>query len=192
MHSDSLPWPRSIKWLHIFLALFITFQLMSELDMKAIWKQVGITAFRHFLFESHMWIGLASTVVIVLFWSVVATHAPLRAHLFPYTGVYRARILKDVQGALRGVFPPAGMRGGLPGLVHGLGLLAISAMGASGVVLFVMIFSAGGVKPGTAYALPHAIHSLVANLVWAYWWGHIGMALLHALRTPRILRIFIP
>jgi cytochrome b561 len=65
-------------------------------------------------------------------------------------------------------------------------------MGASGVVMFVMIYAAGGVKPGDPYAIPHAIHSLIANLVWAYWWGHIAMALLHASRTPRILRIFIP
>ncbi|MBE7561729.1 MULTISPECIES: cytochrome b/b6 domain-containing protein [Acidithiobacillus] len=193
MHgSDSLPWPRSVKWLHIFLALFITFQLMSELDMKAIWKHVGISAFRHFLFVSHMWVGMASTLVIILFWLVVAGNAQLRAHLFPYHGVYLQRIGKDIQGATRGIFPPAGMRGGLPGLVHGLGLLAISTMGASGVVMFVMIYAAGGVKPGDAYGIPHAIHSLIANLVWAYWWGHIAMALLHALRTPRILRIFIP
>ncbi|MDD3760951.1 MAG: hypothetical protein PHO57_09005 [Acidithiobacillus sp.] len=37
-----------------------------------------------------------------------------------------------------------------------------------------------------------SIHSLVANLLWAYWGGHIAMALLHALKNPRILRIFVP
>lgn len=186
------PWPQSVKWLHIFLASFVTFQLMSELDMKAIWKHLGISPFRHFLFEAHMWVGMACAVVMLLFWIVIARSAPLRAHLFPYTGVYRQRIIKDLQNGLRGIFPPAGMRGGLPGLVHGLGLLAISGMALSGTVMFVLILSAGGLKPGANYQLPHTLHSLLSNLVWAYWWGHIGMALLHALKSPRILRIFIP
>ena len=61
MHSEISAWPKSVKWLHILWVLSITFQWVSELDMKAIWKYVDISAFRCFLLAAHMWAGIAST-----------------------------------------------------------------------------------------------------------------------------------
>ena len=36
------------------------------------------------------------------------------------------------------------------------------------------------------------LHSFIANLAWVYWYGHIGMALLHEILGHRVLaRIFL-
>ncbi|MBU2753170.1 cytochrome b/b6 domain-containing protein [Acidithiobacillus sp. CV18-2] len=186
-------WPSQLKWLHAALAVLVTFQLFSQLKMHAIWKHVGVAPYQHVLYWAHMLLGTMTFLVILLFWHQIFLSRDLRLHLFPYVGVHRGRIWDDLRHSLRGVLPEGGMRGGLPGLVHGLGILVVTAMGLSGILMFYLILSAHGVKPAaTYYEFPKSIHSLVANLLWAYWGGHIAMALLHALKNPRILRIFVP
>jgi hypothetical protein len=64
--------------------------------------------------------------------------------------------------------------------VHGLGLLTVTAMAATGTVLF---FS-GGVVFHDAMAL----HRMIANLMWAYLIGHSGLAALHHLLGSDLLR----
>jgi cytochrome b561 len=67
----------------------------------------------------------------------------------------------------------------LASAVHGLGLLAALAMGASGAWLFTQAVPGG---------LVLETHKLVSNLMWAYVVGHAGLALLHQASGHRVLQ----
>ncbi|MEY2340822.1 cytochrome b/b6 domain-containing protein [Acidithiobacillus sp. IBUN Pt1247-S3] len=193
MENSVHEWPRHLRWLHTAFAVLITFQLLSELDMHAIWKSVGVTPLQHGLFVAHMAFGALAFGVITLFWWQIIKNPALRRHLFPYAGVHGARIFSDIEGVIRGELPAGGLRGGLPGMVHGGGILVVTAMAISGVIMLMLILSAGLVKPAAFwYQPPHYVHSLLSNLLWAYWVGHVFMALAHSLQNSRILRIFVP
>lgn len=160
-------WDRTIGMLHFALAFLVTCQLLIALNMK------------HFgLFTWHRNVGFCIAIVIFLHW-VYIRYNRLGEHFFPYT----ARGMKAVFGELIslpiGKLPRGGKRLGLPGLIHGLGLLTISMMAATGIIIYIL-YSLG---------LPHyyikLIHKFFAELLWIYWFGHVGMALIHHLFEKR-------
>ncbi|MGA7801942.1 MAG: cytochrome b/b6 domain-containing protein [Gammaproteobacteria bacterium] len=180
---------RPTRFLHFGLALTVTFQLAISLVMQARAHQgVPPGAFAHGAFEAHRFVGLAAVAIVVLhwLWSLRPHMDGGIGHLFPWAGADRARVMTDVRGLLRGRVPDSGPRGGLAGAIHGLGLLAVTAMAVSGTVLFVAFPEAGPV-PAAAHNAAE-VHSAIANLVWAYWFGHVGMALLHHLTGHDTLR----
>ncbi|MHB1266666.1 MAG: cytochrome b/b6 domain-containing protein, partial [Acidithiobacillus ferriphilus] len=75
---------------------------------------------------------------------------------------------------------------------HGLGLLAVTGMALMGFIMFFLIPNYGVAAPIGFYQLPKKMHDFLSSFVWLYWWGHIGMATLHASKSPAILRIFRP
>jgi hypothetical protein len=168
----------------------MTFELMSELDMKAIWKRKGELHFRHILFHAHMWVGMAMAVVIALFWLQIYYNEQVRAHLFPYRGTYLQNICVDITGMIKGCFPESGLRGGLPGLIQGVGLLAVTGMAFTGVTMFFLIPSFGASAPIHIYQIPKKIHDYISEFVWVFWWVHISAGLLHFFRSPRFPAIF--
>ena len=184
--------PRSTRWIHVGFALVVTFLLFSELDMKAIWKKFGELPFRHLLFHAHMWVGMFATIIVIAFWTQVFYNKSIRSHLFPYSGEYLENICRDIKGLADRRLPPSGMRGGLPGMIHGLGLLAVTGMALLGFIMFFLIPNYGVAAPISFYQIPKKLHDFLSSFVWLYWWGHIGMAMLHAAKSPAILRIFRP
>ena len=60
--------------------------------------------------------------------------------------------------------------------VHGLGLLLMTAMAATGTLFYLMNWLVMIGQPATELVLEG--HKLGANLVWAYLIGHAGLALL--------------
>ncbi len=180
---------RTTRFLHYGLALTVTFQLAISLVMQArAHHGVPPGAFAHGAFEAHRFVGLAAVAIVVLhwLWSVRPHMDGGIGHLFPWVGSERARLISDLRGLLRGQVPESGPRGGLAGAIHGLGLLAATGMAVTGTVLFVKFPEAGAV-PATARTAAE-VHSAVANLVWAYWFGHVGMAVLHHLTGHDTLR----
>ena len=192
MSEEIQQWPRSTRWIHVGFALVVTFLLFSELDMKAIWKKVGELPFRHFLFHAHMWVGMFATLVILAFWLEIVRIKKLRSHLFPYSGEYLENICTDIKGLADRRLPPSGMRGGLPGMVHGFGLLAVTGMAILGFVMFFLIPNYGVAAPIGIYQIPKKLHDFLSSFVWLYWWGHIAMAALHTIKSPAVLRVFRP
>ncbi|WP_436395618.1 cytochrome b/b6 domain-containing protein [Acidithiobacillus ferriphilus] len=192
MSESVQDWPRSTRWIHVGFALVVTFLLFSELDMKAIWKKFGELPFRHLLFHAHMWVGMFATIIVIAFWTQVFYNKSIRLHLFPYSGEYLENICRDIKGLADRRLPPSGMRGGLPGMIHGLGLLAVTGMALLGFIMFFLIPNYGVAAPISFYQIPKKLHDFLSSFVWLYWWGHIGMATLHAAKSPAILRIFRP
>ena len=71
--------------------------------------------------------------------------------------------------------------------MHGLGLLTVTAMLASGSLLFLTLEYGPGVH-SSAFALLADIHGMFASLMWVYLAGHVGAVLLHGRRGDPVAR----
>jgi cytochrome b561 len=94
--------------------------------------------------------------------------------------------IKDVPKWLAGEFP--GQKEEtipLVGAIHGLGLLAVSAMAVSGTILFFGIGPDGAMSGFVTVV--RAGHGYMGNLIWVYFCGHVGMAVLHQWRGDRLI-----
>ncbi|MEM5470411.1 cytochrome b/b6 domain-containing protein [Hoeflea sp. AS60] len=136
------------------------------------------------LFATHQYVGLAALIFAFAFWSVmmVRNHGTDRGALFPWlVSDRRSALLNDLRAhisALRKLrLPGYHDHNPLASAVHGLGLLLMTAMAVTGSVYFAASWF--GAQTATAVGWDLEIHSLLANLVWAYLIGHAGLALIH-------------
>ena len=171
-------WSIPTRLLHMAMAFTVSLQLLLSLVMVPPDEEHASTIAR-FAFEAHQWVGLAAVVVVIFhwLWSTLSLQDGGLAHLFPWGSRARSAIKEDLAKLRNRELPEGGPRGGLPGLVHGLGFLAVTGMALSGLVLFI-IFPENG-KPGATVETVAEIHSFIANFVWIYWFGHLAMALGH-------------
>jgi cytochrome b561 len=171
-------WSLPTRWLHIGLALTVTVQLFISLIMEPpIHKDASALA--HGAYQVHEAVGLAAVAVVLAhwLWTALAGADGGLAHLFPWRGAAFAAVKADIAALMNRRLPDGGPRGGLPGLVHGLGFLAVSGMAATGAVLFAIFPDTG--RPGPIAHFFKEVHEFLSNFVWAYWYGHVGMAVLH-------------
>ena len=188
MTNQSSVWDRPTRFLHLGLALTVTVQLLVSLFMVPPGSRHPSTLVGHVGFLVHEWVGLCALCIVLAHWTwaILSSGSASLGHLFPFTRDGRREIAVELRELLSGRLARGGPRGGLSGLVHGLGLLAVSAVAVTGGMLFVMLPTNGDPS-----ALAHHIgdlHSLISKLVWTYWSGHIGMALLHQFAGDDTLR----
>lgn len=171
-------WSLPTRWLHIGLALTVSLQLLISLVMEPP-DEEHATALARAAFEAHEAVGLAAVLIVVVhwLWSTIGKADGGLAHLFPWSGSAWAEVKADIAGLMNRRLPDGGPRGGLPGLVHGLGFLAVTGMAVTGAVLFVIFPETG--KPSDTVEFFAEIHEFISNFVWAYWFGHVGLALIH-------------
>jgi len=171
-------WSIPTRLLHMAMALAVSLQLLLSLVMVPPDEEHASTLAR-LAFEAHQWVGLAAVVVVILhwLWSAISRQDGGLPHLFPWSSRARSAIKDDLAKLTNRELPEAGPRGGLPGLVHGLGFLAVTGMALSGLVFFILFPENG--KPGATVETVAKIHGFVANFVWVYWFGHVAMALGH-------------
>ncbi len=174
-------WDGATRGLHWGLALLITFQLFGGLLVSAPNTLV--------YFYIHEFVGLFAAVVVLFtwLWGYANDDMPL---LFPWGGEGRAEVMKEVKELLKGKLPKVGRRRGLSSFVHGLGLLAVTGMSATGVLIFFVIPGGHGASASSthygAFTELAVMHRSLANLVWAYWFGHVGFAVLHQLKGNNV------
>jgi cytochrome b561 len=185
-------WDRGTRWLHGGLSLAVTFQLFVSLVMEVPQpglrpQPLGLQGFR-----AHECVG-ATLIAIVLahwIWVLGRPHGQAIRHLFPWDRLGRAGIVADLRNLKGGKLPEGGPGGGLPGLIHGLGLLAVTGMAASGG-LILLLFAPGSRDPLLQQVVN--LHAALANVVWLYWLGHVSMVIVHESRGHRIVAgIFKP
>jgi hypothetical protein len=129
---------------------------------------------------------MGSLGIVLAFWIwAVARHGETRLEeLFPWASPRRTReIFSDIicqSHELTGAELFDRVSQILASTIHGLGLLVVTAMVATGTVYFL----ASGIVAHDALAL----HRLISNLMWAYLIGHAAIALLHHLLGSDILR----
>lgn len=177
--SESTVWAKQTRFLHFGLATTVSFQLLISLVMEAPESGEKRTLLESLSFEIHEWVGMLALLVVLAHWawSLIAKDNSNIRQLFPWGKAGRASVLADLSLLKAGKLPGGGGRGGLPGLMHGLGFLAVTGMALTGGVLF-FILPEDGSKNDLA-ELIHHVHGFIANFVWAYWGGHLAAAFLH-------------
>jgi cytochrome b561 len=186
--STSGQWSRPLRLLHLLLAIAVTLQLCIGSLMRSPHQGRPDT----FGFEAHEVLGFTVLALILLhwLWSVTHPNEGLR-HLFPWSKAGLRRVAREFWQTVRYRQLPAGGPGtdvGLAGFVHGLGLLAVTAMVLTGLTFY--LSRMGGASPDTLEIIEE-IHATFAVITWIYWGGHLAVTLLHSLlRHPTFMRMF--
>ncbi|MEO8713623.1 MAG: cytochrome b/b6 domain-containing protein [Acetobacteraceae bacterium] len=172
----------STRMIHLLLLLSVLHQLIGSEFMQRPFPGEPPA----WPYSLHEYIGLSSLGTVGAFWVwTIVRHGETRlARLIPWFSIAR---LQDVAADLAMQFRRLS-RGNLPddedgafaSAIHGLGLLAVTAMAMTGSVFFV--------THGTSLAhTALSLHKLIANLVWVYLFAHAGVAVLHYLLGSDIL-----
>jgi len=187
---------RLTRWLHVGLVLAIPLQLLSEEFMRH--PKVGRvrTDAEIAFFEMHEWVGMAALAIVLIhiLWSTTKAGGGL-ARLFPYfsAGGCKSIIaeLKQVPGWFTGKLHATAEESALAGAVHGLGLLLVIAMGATGAVIFFGMDEVTGQMGDFAHDMKE-LHETFGPLVWIYLIGHVGMVALHKIKGHDLLSRISP
>jgi cytochrome b561 len=173
---------RTTRWLHAGIALGVTAQLGLSLIMEAPddKDEVLASGLPLQLFEAHEFIGMALLALLVLhwLWSLSGHVHGGVGHLFPWLSKERMdQVRGEIRDACKFKVPDPETSNELAGAVHGLGLLAATAMAATGAVIFFNLSATGHMTAlGETF---HNIHGVVALLMWAYLIGHFAVAVIH-------------
>lgn len=162
------------RLVHAGLAIAVIIQLSTSLVMHA--GRAGDP-----FFKVHSFSGLTAMVFVTLFWivAVVRTSGTDPGMLLPWFSQARRRaLLQDIKTTLsalgKGRLPPFKEASPLAAMVHGLGLLLMTAMASSGTLYFFLSDTRLGFVEWVIEA-----HKLLASLVWVYLIAHSFMALLY-------------
>ena len=191
--SPSSFWDANTRLLHLGLASLVTFELLASLIMQEPESGRPITGFGGAMLELHEWIGMAALAIVLLhwLWSLWGAAQGGVNHLFPWRREDRVRMGQELRDLASLHLPPGGPEGRLSGFVHGLGLLAVTAMVLTGAVLFFgMPEESSRLTPLTETS--EEIHEIFATIVWIYWGGHVALAVLHEVlaRDGSLSRMF--
>jgi cytochrome b561 len=156
----------------------VTLQLAISLIMEPP-DEKSASAVARAAFEAHEVVGVAAVIIVLAhwLWSLSSRADGGLARLFPWSGSAWLEVKSDAVRLMDRQLPEGGSRGGLPGMVHGLGFLAVTGMALTGALLFVLFPETG--KPDDTVEFFADIHSFISNFVWVYWGGHVALALLH-------------
>ena len=181
MANEEIPtsrWSRPLRAIHLLLAIAVTAQLFIGSFMRSPHAGRPDT----FGFETHEFLGFAILALILLHWIWSATHPNegLR-HLFPWTRAGLLNAAREFWQAVRYRQLPAGGPGkdaDLAGFVHGLGLLAITAVALTGGTFYLVRMAGAG---RGALEILEDVHDTFAVIAWIYWGGHLAVTVLHSL-----------
>ena len=179
------------RLIHAGLAGAIIVQLASSQIMNP--DGAGNTAF-----VVHQYAGLAAFGFVVAFWanSMLRRIGTPIGLMIPWLSGARLRALgQDIMlhlTALKRLRLPAHDEASpLASAVHGLGLLLMTAMAASGVAYYFL--NTGDPDAGGAIGWIMTVHVGLANLVWIYLIGHAAMAVLaHLIGSLPLGRMWSP
>lgn len=171
-------WSASIRRMHMLLALTVSAQLVIGLSLDRD---------RPWLFEVHEWFGLAIAAIVVGFWIVaIRNRAEGISHMFPWSVRRLKQVAGELRDAVQGRLPAGGPDSSLPGLIHGIGFLAATALAASGTIIFVLL-QIGQIRTDFGHTI-REIHETIATVLIAYWLIHTAMAGLHWLKGQSVVK----
>ncbi len=168
-------WSQTIRWLHFGLAFSVTSQLFLSLGMEESDEAEGLT---QWLFIGHELFGLLALGFAGFHWGwLLGGHDGGLKRLFPLGSAGWQAVREDLRGLMRLYLPRGGPRPGLPSLVEGLGLSVVTVQGLVGLTMFVVLPPIGQLPEQFEWLTE--FHAALGSLVWVYWLGHGGMAILH-------------
>lgn len=171
-------WSLATRVLHLSMVITVSAQLALSLIMAPP-NEENASILASTAFEAHEAFGVAALLIVLAHWLwmlIKQTDGGI-ANLFPWFGKAREEVINDVKALLKGQLPQGGVRGGLPGFIHGMGFLAVTGIAISGGLLFVLL-PENGPFPGSVKFLAET-HEFFGPLVWTYWGAHSAVALLH-------------
>ncbi|OWY08872.1 hypothetical protein B6V73_20020 [Thioclava sp. JM3] len=165
---------------HMGLALATITQLVTSLIFVA--PSPGKSG--NIWYEIHEYGGLTAFGFVLLFWLALTARRLGTAPglLFPwFSGPSLRAVWSDTKAHLAAVtrfrLPPFEEHGALASAVHGLGLLLVTAMVATGTIYY--FINTGNSDAGGLVGVLMFVHKTLANVVWAYLIGHAGLAVIH-------------
>ncbi|MFQ5356184.1 MAG: cytochrome b/b6 domain-containing protein [Mariprofundaceae bacterium] len=182
---------RSVRILHLAIMLDVLIQLVSELFMKVPKAGEMILPVERIVFMVHEWNGFIVLALVVAYIMYLTDGEGGWNRLFPWTSAAGCKglwqeIRQDVPGWFRGKLKKPADAHYIAGTVHGLSILLVIGLGASGIMIFMGLESDGSMSP--EIKLLRELHSKMGTLMWVYIFGHTGMALIHQLSGHRILQ----
>lgn len=174
-------------WLHGALATGVVIEL-ALLSVMRVPPGVGLGVrdWHRAAFEIHCRVGPAVTVVWALHWVWICLPfaRPGVGYLFPWwRRDGRATLLRELKELLRLELPARHEPSPLVGTVQGLGLCALSGSVVGGMIAYLAYFR--GVPMPDRFLHDVALEQIVMSwLVWAFFAGHVSMALRHSLTRP--------
>ncbi len=174
MHRD---WSNNYRFLHGIFASLILLQLILSVFMSS--KKPGLP---NVLFNIHITVGPVLAGVILALWVYVLTNPSIRRHFFPYGEDFKY-VISDFKSLRSFKLAEAGPRPGLPGFVHGLGLLDVSVVLIAGLIMhFLSPFSIKDPSLKPIVFLFMKMHDIFGFTMWFYAAGHGFMGLLHRIK----------
>lgn len=187
--SEQAGYSPGTRLFHAGLAIAVLTQLASSQFMQA--PENGKPG--NWVFEVHEYSGLTAMAMALGLWVVIMTRigGTDTGLLLPwFSAARRKAFLADTTRhwtAVRSFRLPADRpESPFAAAIHGLGLLLVTAMAATGTAYW--IGGIAGYEDGVSVWLAINLHGFLANLVWAYLIGHTGMALIHHYAGMQSLR----
>ncbi|MGB5353644.1 MAG: cytochrome b/b6 domain-containing protein [Woeseia sp.] len=174
------PHSRTTRFFHMSIALLVISQLATSKFMV----HPGKDREGDLLFEIHEYSGMLALFVICGFWLHIlrrgrGTNPALLFPWFSSAGLQAFWI--DVKAHLKSVLsfkiPDHVENGPLASGVHGLGILLISLMTATGTTWFISQQIGDSAKWWGGAA--KEVHEIFSNLVWVYFIAHAGLAIIN-------------
>lgn len=187
------------RWLHLGLMLGVLLQLSSSLLMTHPDEHGGPVG--KLLMELHQLDGLAVAAIVLanLLWALMLRGSPEKrqvAVLFSRNVWKDAHlVLKKLPAALTGKTAFISPANSLSLIVEMLGLLAMSGMAITGILIWFNNDAGGGhshehVSQGMEILMTS--HALLSKLLWLYVVGHVSMAIMHMRAGARPFARILP
>lgn len=184
-----MKWTLPTRILHGILAAAVLHQLVVSWLMER--PRPGKNT-ANLAYEFHEVVGLASLAILGLYWLWVLFRRFDRGagEILPWFSAPRRRALVEdvgihLRSAARFRIPDPSGNSPLASAVHGMGLLAASAMALSGALVYAAMAGDGSLPAAGRLALN--FHRVTANLMWAYLIGHAGISVVHQLAGHPVL-----
>ncbi|MBU0780480.1 MAG: cytochrome b/b6 domain-containing protein [Alphaproteobacteria bacterium] len=177
--TDATQTPRhaiATRVLHAGLATAIVVQLGSSQFMNP--DDGGDNIFR-----VHSYVGLAAFALVLAFWvqTLLRQRGTPLGMLIPwFNGQRISAVWSDFKAHLSALtkrrLPVHDTHAPFASAIHGLGLLLVTAMAASGTLYYFV--TTGDPDAGGLVKVAMTVHTTLANLVWIYLIGHAAMGLI--------------
>jgi len=175
-----MQYDRLTRFFHLFIAFGITAQMFMTLVM--VHPKPGREA--NVFFEIHEILGVALLGVLVAHWvwSLVRQGVAPIGHLFPWfsgkrLGALKADAVNHVKHLTKMSLPETDTPSPLAGAVQGLGLLAATLLGVTGLII--LIYAEPGQRMVGWLHDVKEVHEAFGPVMWTYLGIHVGAGILH-------------
>ena len=182
---------RAIQSIHLAIVCLVSFQLFFEQMMELPKPDKPIDDIQALFLLLHEWNGFIVLGLAVLFLMLRSGQSQTTHSLFPWLSVSGWRgifkeLAHDIPGWFKGKLKKPEESFHIASSVHGLGILLLLGLGATGIMVFIGLEPNGYMDRDTKAIKD--LHSSMGELIWIFVLAHSAMALLHQLAGHRVFQ----